>query len=83
MNVLILTADAGGGHRSVARALAAGFHEVGGDRCSVHVVDYLGHYAPFPLSRASEAMSPAGRCATAVSAGGGPSPTTCPLTIRR
>jgi len=57
MNVLILTADAGGGHRSVAKALAAGFEEVGGASCSVRVVDFLGGYAPFPLSRTREVYS--------------------------
>ncbi len=54
MNVLILTTDTGGGHRSVARALAASFEEVGGAGCSVRVVDYLAGYAPFPLSRTRE-----------------------------
>lgn len=54
MNVLILTTDAGGGHRSVARALAAGFEELAGGACEVQVVDFLADYAPFPLSRARE-----------------------------
>ncbi len=54
MNVLILTTDAGGGHRSVAKALAAGFQAVGGATCNVHVVDFIAGYAPFPLSRARQ-----------------------------
>ena len=54
MNLLILTSDTGGGHRSVARALAAGFEEESGGACNVQVVDYLADYAPFPLSRARE-----------------------------
>ncbi|HOG45715.1 MAG TPA: glycosyltransferase, partial [Anaerolineae bacterium] len=53
MKVLILTTDAGGGHRSVARALAASFEEAGGAGCDVRVVDFAG-YAPFPLSRTRE-----------------------------
>ena len=53
MRVLILTTDAGGGHRSVAKALAASFEEVGGSACHVSVVDFAG-YAPFPLSRTRE-----------------------------
>lgn len=57
MNVLILTADVGGGHRSVARALAAGFEEIGGRDCRVNIVDFLAGYAPFPLSRAREVYS--------------------------
>ncbi len=54
MRVLILTTDAGGGHRSVARALAAAFEEVSGPGCSVRVVDFFLGYAPFPLSRSSQ-----------------------------
>lgn len=54
MNVLILTTDAGGGHRSVARALAASFAEVGGPECRARVVDFIAGYAPFPLSRTRE-----------------------------
>jgi 1,2-diacylglycerol 3-beta-galactosyltransferase len=57
MRVLILTVDAGGGHRSVARALSAGLSEVGGTSCDVRVVDFLADYAPFPLSRGSELYS--------------------------
>lgn len=53
MNVLILTVDAGGGHRSVARALSAGFAEVD-STCNVSTVDYLAGYAPFPLSHARD-----------------------------
>ncbi len=54
MDILILTTDAGGGHRSVANALAAGFAEAGGSGCHVEVVDYLARYAPFPLSHTHE-----------------------------
>ncbi len=54
MNVLILTTDAGGGHRSVAKALAASFEEVGGAGCDVRVVDFMADYAPFPLSHTRE-----------------------------
>jgi 1,2-diacylglycerol 3-beta-galactosyltransferase len=57
MKVLILTTDAGGGHRSVARALTAGFEEVGAGACDVEVVDYLARYAPFPLCHARELYS--------------------------
>ena len=46
MNVLILTADAGGGHLSVARALAAGFAEVGeeGRRLQDELATVAKHY---------------------------------------
>lgn len=54
MRVLILTTDAGGGHRSVAKALAASLEEVGGPACQVAVVDFIAGYAPFPLSRTRE-----------------------------
>ncbi len=56
MRVLILTTDAGGGHRSAARALAAGFEEVDAS-CQTRVVDFLAGYAPFPLSRTRELYS--------------------------
>ncbi len=54
MNVLILTTDAGGGHRSVAKALAASFEEIGGPHCDVRVVDFMAGYAPFPFSHTRE-----------------------------
>lgn len=57
MKVLILTTDAGGGHRSVAKALAAGFAEISGGQCSTQIVDYLARYAPFPLSHTRQLYS--------------------------
>ena len=45
-NVLILTADAGFGHRSAANAVEAALDEAYGDVCSVKI---LIETAPFPL----------------------------------
>ena len=41
--ILILTADAGFGHRSAANALAEALHELAGETVEVHVVNALDH----------------------------------------
>ena len=46
--IVILTADTGGGHRSVAEALVEAFHEVG--QPNTDVVDVF-EYVPWPFSR--------------------------------
>ncbi|OYT68341.1 MAG: hypothetical protein CFK52_15245, partial [Chloracidobacterium sp. CP2_5A] len=49
-NILILTADAGFGHRSAAKAVAAALRETHGDDCAVEVVNPLADWrAPAAL----------------------------------
>jgi len=50
MNVLIVYAKAGGGHKSVAEALREGFRRYHPE-VSVSLLDIVGEYAPFPINR--------------------------------
>jgi len=50
MRVLVVYADVGGGHKSVAMALQEAFHQYHPD-VSVSLLDILRDYAPFPLRK--------------------------------
>ncbi len=53
MNVMIVYANAGGGHRSVALALQEAF-SVYHPEARVHLLDVMGDYAPFPMNHFPE-----------------------------
>ena len=55
--IIILTADAGFGHRKAANALAAALQEAYGDACSADVVNPLDDRRVLPLLRNSQADS--------------------------
>jgi 1,2-diacylglycerol 3-beta-galactosyltransferase len=50
-NLLILTADTGGGHRSAAEAIAEAATHLYSDAFQTEIVDALAHHMPFPLNR--------------------------------
>jgi 1,2-diacylglycerol 3-beta-galactosyltransferase len=49
-NIVILYADAGGGHRSAAEAISEALTSAHGPAARVTLVDGLKHYAPFPFN---------------------------------
>ncbi len=54
-HILVLTASAGGGHRSVAAAITEALGLEFGDRVTCEVVDVIKEYAPAPLDKVPEA----------------------------
>jgi len=49
--LLFLFSDTGGGHRSSAHAVAQALRDMYGERVQIDLVDFLAHYAPWPLNR--------------------------------
>jgi 1,2-diacylglycerol 3-beta-galactosyltransferase len=58
-NILILTSDTGGGHRSAAEAIAEGLEHVKPGEFEVQLFDFIADGTPFPLNRVGRLYRPA------------------------
>ena len=58
-NILILTSDTGGGHRSAAEAVAEGLEHIRPGEFEVQFLDFIADGTPFPLNRAARLYCPA------------------------
>jgi len=56
--LLILMSNTGGGHRSVAEAIAEATTDLYGDVVQTEIVDALAHHTPFPLNRVDRLYAP-------------------------
>lgn len=57
-NILILTCDSGGGHRSVTDALVGALSHLFPDKYNVHLADIVADAFPFPLNTAGRLYGP-------------------------
>jgi 1,2-diacylglycerol 3-beta-galactosyltransferase len=57
--LLVLMSNTGGGHRSVAEAIAEATTHLYGDAVQTEIVDALAHHTPFPLNRVDRLYAPA------------------------